>query len=1858
MTCHRRSVRLLQATCLGLVVTLAGVGCGGGGGAPPLPNDASMGGSMSVPDGATSDGPGFVSDVAVFGLEVAQGPVLTVYPAALNFSEVEVGQISPTLAVTITNTGALVALSPKVDVTVFGVAGTTCTTPAASCTISVVFAPTSVAVSSGTLTVAPGLTVSLSGIGSPPRSFSAISSALPATVLPNQAVPFSVTVLATAALSGLTCVSSSPDLTADPTPANTTCTGAMVANAPCVYGFIFKAATPGAKNDTIVCSAGTTVRNVSVTTTVVTPAMLTIAPSPAPFTSTVGGTSQPVVFSVGNAGGSASGILSAVLGGTSVSEFVITGNKCVVPLDPRANCEIQVVFKPTTPGADKAATLTVTDATAGSTPVVASLTGIAITEAGIVISGPPNLGSVQVGQSGTAAAFTITNKGGTATGALTVAAGDAEFAIGSDGCTGSALAAGATCTFSVTFTPTSPAAKATVLTAASGATVLGTYQISGTGTAPPGLPAIGMLPPRLDFGSIGVGTVSAAQSFTITNTGGSATGTLTVANVAVGGGASQFSYTTTCLAALAPAATCQVVVTYKPTVVGNASATFTVSDGTYSSPDRTVAGTALTSPGISITCPSYDFEDTVVGLISTAKVCTVSNASGGTLASGALTLTATGDFATTPGTAATDCAGKSLAGGDQCTVSIVFKPTAKGDLVGSITVTAANGGTDKKNLTGTGLSIIEIKQFTANGYNLTPVSATNPAFPSSVSAGATSDTTVILAVFVRATGVGNLTVAATDFTTATTPADFTQGTGSVDAIWAAGAAHKAVAACVVGTTSAPPAAATDAPYCTMRVSFTPQSKTPALKTGTVTASGATAGTDTATIQGTSAGPISITPSQLTFAKVAVGTVGAAMTLTICNTGTVAATRASFAITGPNAADFAVTLDEVSYATIAANGTPCVHLALRLDLPAGTDVGTLSATVTVSARIGTGAAAPTETDMATLVGTSVGGAILTVPASPVAFPDTAVTATSAPVTLTVGNTGAVATDPLSFTILDGSEFTLAPPTGQSQGTCLTGTTSGTCAPSAICTGRALAASSDSCTLKVWFQPKGTLGLTSRSDTLAVGSDNAGTKFLTLNGNATSQLTATPAIAIVNGDAPIATVTVANHGASIPAGLSVTFEDLGLQAGQGDFQTVSNNCLNPIASGTPAPTCTVGVELTPTAIAKLGTSSTTVRAVNGSNGQMATVVVTGTGWTGADLEFTPATKIARDFGTVRRGDTSAPIKYTITNVGGVTSGKMTFGVYNSPVATPAVASSDFAVLATGTPCVSSTTTGTVLAPGASCDLMLAFSPGATTVNTELSETLVVRADPGAATAAGLQSPVINAATTTTNAVVYMVTSTTATPPNAAPYDFGIHNTSVNAQTIQLAIHNAGATAVRAGAPSFKNVDGAAANAEFALVTGTGMGTCDFAGTGMALDPNQVCTFTVGWTPGTAVGPRAVVAASVTDTAATASMVLFGRVPGPAVLTATPGSLDFGEVPQDANSPTLTVVVTNTSEWSVHGDLQVTKTGASAADRVQLILVSSTCDGAPLLAGASCNLVARVNPTNPGANPNVGFTVQSATLATETVSVDVNWTGMNPPLINRSSGALSFGNNAVLTTSTAQTVTLTNPPSAGNSRLPTGPLTFTVGGTDGADFAVHAGSTSADCGNVAYSSNGLDPATGTGNGGVCSVTVTFTPRTLGAKSGTLTVTSTSGAQTSIALTGTATAGLTLLSAAPATAAEDRLRTTGAGAGCPLTGGNYACGATDVSAATTFDSETFTFQNAAGSPPTGLLMAGLAGTGTNAAQDLAQFDIVTDTCTGQSVDSGASCKVTVRFQPVATGSWAVRLTVSGTPGDSVSVNLTGTGN
>ena len=455
---------------------------------------ATDGGSGRIDGGLDSVSTGGQGDAAtVEGLTVDDGAImpvpdgdqasaLTVTPPSLNFGEIDVGQTSPALVVTVTSAGELVAINPTVTGAGFSITSTTCGAATAKCTISLRFSPISAGPASGLLTVASGLTVSLSGTGIGGSSMVA-PSVIPATVLVNQSIPVSVTVTATAALAGFACAASGADLTANP--ANTTCGMIIEANTPCVYAFTFKSATPGDKFDSIVCTDGGLVRTMGVTPTVVTGPETVITPNPAAFLMVVvGTTSPPTAFTLANVGGSASGNLSTELAGANAAEFAIVDNTCGAPLAPRSACAIQVAFRPKTTG-DKSATLTVTDDTAGSIPAVATLNGkgIATDYGAIAISGPADLGSEQVGSAGTPSIYSITNYGGIASGVVNVSVGGDQFAIGDDQCTGLALPAGKTCTFSVTFLPTCcPGVKVAVLTASSEGTLRGNLQIQGTAT--------------------------------------------------------------------------------------------------------------------------------------------------------------------------------------------------------------------------------------------------------------------------------------------------------------------------------------------------------------------------------------------------------------------------------------------------------------------------------------------------------------------------------------------------------------------------------------------------------------------------------------------------------------------------------------------------------------------------------------------------------------------------------------------------------------------------------------------------------------------------------------------------------------------------------------------------------------------------------------------------------------------------------------------------------------------------------------------------------------------------------------------------------------------------------------------------------------------------------------------------------------------------------------------------------------------------------------------------------------------------------------------------------------------------------
>lgn len=85
--------------------------------------------------------------------------------------------------------------------------------------------------------------------------------------------------------------------------------------------------------------------------------------------------------------------------------------------------------------------------------------------------------------------------------------------------------------------------------------------MTGTGTSP-----VTLSPATLAFGTVEVGSPSAAQILTITNVGASAIALGTIS--LTGANATDFSETTTCTTSLAPAGACTVSVTFTPAALG------------------------------------------------------------------------------------------------------------------------------------------------------------------------------------------------------------------------------------------------------------------------------------------------------------------------------------------------------------------------------------------------------------------------------------------------------------------------------------------------------------------------------------------------------------------------------------------------------------------------------------------------------------------------------------------------------------------------------------------------------------------------------------------------------------------------------------------------------------------------------------------------------------------------------------------------------------------------------------------------------------------------------------------------------------------------------------------------------------------------------------------------------------------------------------------------------------------------------------------------------------------------------------------------------------------------------------------
>jgi hypothetical protein len=257
---------------------------------------------------------------------------------------------------------------------------------------------------------------------------------------------------------------------------------------------------------------------------------------------------------------------------------------------------------------------------------------------------------------------------------------------------GTTLAAGANCTISVTFKPTSATARsASVSVTDNAGGSPHTVPLTGTGTSP----AAQLSPTSEAFGVQLINTTSNARTVTLSNTGNS---TLSITSITfTGTNAADFARTTTCGTTLAAGASCNISVTFRPTATGSRTANLSVVDNAPGSPHTiplTGTGTAVTVNPTSLT-----FASQTVNTTSAAKTVTVTNS--GTTALSGVGISFTGTNATD--FAQTNTCGTSVAAGASCSISVTFKPLARNSRSATLRIADSDPTSPQQlNLTGTG----------------------------------------------------------------------------------------------------------------------------------------------------------------------------------------------------------------------------------------------------------------------------------------------------------------------------------------------------------------------------------------------------------------------------------------------------------------------------------------------------------------------------------------------------------------------------------------------------------------------------------------------------------------------------------------------------------------------------------------------------------------------------------------------------------------------------------------------------------------------------------------------------------------------------------------------------------------------------------------------------------------------------------------------------------------------------------------------------------------------------------------------------------------------------------------------------
>jgi hypothetical protein len=933
-------------------------------------------------------------------------------------------------------------------------------------------------------------------------------------------------------------------------------------------------------------------------------------------------------------------------------------------------------------------------------------------------------------------------------------------------------------------------------------------------------------------------------------------------------------------------------------------------------------------------------------------------------------------------------------------------------------------------------------------------------------------------------------------------------------------------------------------------------------------------------------PLAVSPATFDFKAIGARERSEPTSFTVKNMGTVALAGVAGSLEGESSADFVLAGDDCTQGL--APGASC---ALTVRFEPGSQ-GTKKALLAI--------AAGTFKASAELTGSSVPPASLAIEPALRDFGTAAPGQSSAPETLTVTNTGNAPTGTIVPTV-DGVGFLLGP----------------TSCTEPLAPGR-------SCLVQVRFAPVGT---GAHSGQVVVSSTPGGTAtaMLTGVGQTRRQPTASPdtvdfGFVDVGSSVGGKKVHVVNPGQAPLTSLMV------LVAGTNasEFAVKPGDC-PPTLPGSVG--CDVEVVFSPHSE---GLKTARLNVVWMGAPAPVIVALSGTGLTGDILVISPK---QQRFGATAVGSRSAAVDLMISNVGGLFTGP--------PIATLAGHADDFVLGSAGCPMG--------IPPGGSCVVQVAFKPSAVG---ERSALLAVKTSPTSAVVATLSglgvppgtlaiapgqaklSPVavgsIGQATTLTvtnqGGGPLGPLSVTLLGPDATQFSFTggncLQSTLAAGASCAVSVMFVPKTTGDKRANVTVSAGGSTVSAELAA---TGLPPAGFS-----FSPAELKFGATG--PNTTTAPLTL---TITNSGGEATgkptLAVRGRNPGHFVLvghTCTKplepsescqaqikfAPLSLGELVAElwvSGSPggTSTALLTGMSDvvtlkleplaqgfadtlvgqrgepvafalknvgTAGTGKLQIGTTGDHNQD---FVVVTNTCEA--LLPDETCMLTVAFKPTAAGARG-----AKLVVIAGGTARAQADLTGKGLGLLEVAPEVADFGPVIVNADSAPVTLTVT-------ARTSTGTLGTTA--DLAGSFVV-----------VADACQGQSLAMG----GHCAITVQFSPKALGLKTGTITVGS-GDLKAQGKLSGV---GMGPISVAPA--AVDL--------------GSTAVGVATAAAA-------FTVTNAAGAPDTGALTVSFAGA------DVAGYSLTADGCTGTSLPAGGSCMVSVIFTPAAPGGRVVSLVVRG---------------